>query len=326
LKKTIAIIGGEQHIGEITSLAGSCLEIVASTVRPDQIEKAKESFGPRVYTDLAVMLEECSPQLVAIANANDHKAEAILASLQAGCDVICDKPLAITMEDQARIDQALSAMPSRRVLNLMTLRGQPTWRALREIVASGRIGLPAHTHVRMAVRLKREHRPPWFLDSRRSGGLFLDLLIHGLDQVEWLTGRRIVAVTARTGSLGLDDEPYLLNHASVFCELDDGSTAVVEGQRMLPDTCGSDYRVLLAGTEGFADMHFAPPSLTVTDPASAGEAIEPTGEVQSIVADWLEGGTLITQRESLRANHLALLATQSSITHQRIPVPETPHA
>ena len=38
------------------------------------------------------------------------------------------------------------------------------------------------------MQLKREERPPWFLDCRRSGGLFLDLLIHGIDQVEWGAG------------------------------------------------------------------------------------------------------------------------------------------
>jgi len=72
--------------------------------------------------------------------------------------------------------------------------------------------------------------------------------------VEWLTGRRIVAFTANMGNLGFPEEKHLRDHAAVYCELDDESSALVEGQRMLPDTKGSDYRVHISGTKGYADL------------------------------------------------------------------------
>lgn len=318
--KRIGIIGGEQHIGEVTNLVGTHLDIVGSAVRDELVESAREQSGGPVFTDYRQMLDTCSPDIVAIANENDLKAEEIITCLKAGCDVICDKPLALTMDDQEHIEQVLRDNPVRRLLNLLTLRGHGIWNALRDVVSAGRIGTPAYTHVRMAVRLKRAQRPPWFLDSRRSGGLFLDLLIHGLDQVEWLTGRRIVAVTANTGNLGHPDEVHIRDHAAVYCELDDGSSAVVEGQRMLPDTKGSDYRVGIAGTNGYADMVFSPPSLVVTDLQSADDPVTELGETKSIVADWLTGGGMITQEASLRANRLAIQATQAAIEHKRVVV------
>jgi predicted dehydrogenase len=181
--------------------------------------------------------------------------------------------------------------------------------------------VPAFTHVRMAVQLKRAQRPPWFLDVRRSGGLFLDLLIHGLDQVEWLTGRRIAALTANTGNLGEPADPQLRDHAAVYCELDDGSAALVEGQRMLPGTKGSDYRVTVAGSCGLADLVLAPPSLTVTSPAGAEVAEKDLPSTVSVVADWLAGGSLVGQEASLRANRLALLATVAAQERRRLRVP-----
>jgi len=318
--RRVAIIGGETHIGEITQLAGSELEIVGAVVREDQREKAVEDFGGPVFTDEDDLYAQTAPEIVAIANENDLKATAILKALERGCDVVVDKPLAIAMTEQNEIEEKLAASPERRLLMLLTLRGNSLWAGMREQVQCGTIGAPAFCHVRMAVRLKREQRPPWFLDVRRSGGIFLDLLIHGIDQVEWATGTRITAMTATTGNLGAPAEGHLRDHAAVFCELDNGGSALIEGQRMLPDTKGSDYRMHVAGTKGYADLSMAANALTVTSPDEADALVADLPEAQSVVADWLSGGQLVGQDPSLRANRLSVLATESAEAHTRIEV------
>jgi len=307
--KRIAIVGGETHMAEVTGLAGELLEIVGCAVRADQVAWAEETFGCAAETDWQGLVARDDVDILSVANENDRKAEVILAALRAGKDVIVDKPLAITLEEQRAVEAVLAERPERRLLMLLTLRGQPQWAGLREVVRGGRIGAPAFTHVRMAVRLKREQRPPWFLDVRRSGGLFVDLLVHALDQVEWITGRRIVELSANMGNLGDPADVHLRDHAAVYCKLDDGSAALCEGQRMLPDTCASDYRVTVAGTGGFADLAMGAGTLTVTDAAAAGTAVEELPAPISVVRDWLEGGELVGQAASLRANRLAVLAT-----------------
>lgn len=239
--KRIAIIGGETHMGEITQRAGKELEIVGVVVRENQRAQAAAEFKAPLFPDESALYSEVKPEIAAIANENDRKAQAVLRALKEGCDVVVDKPLAITMEEQEEIERYLDAYPKRRLLMLLPLRGNPLWAGMREVVQSGKIGVAAFCHVRMAVQLRRETRPPWFLDWRRSGGLFLDLLIHGLDQVEWVIGSRIEALAAATGNLGDPSDEGLHDHAAVFCELEGGASAVVEGQRMLPDTKRSDY-------------------------------------------------------------------------------------
>ena len=316
----LALVGAETHIGEITKLVGVHLEIVGVAVRADQKETAAASFKAAVFENEEALLAETTPDIVAIANENDLKAVSVLKALNAGCDVIVDKPIAITMEEQEAIETFLSEHPERRLLNLLTLRGSPQWATLRNSVQEGAIGTPAFAHVRMAVRLKREQRPPWFLDARRSGGLFLDLLIHGLDQVEWVTGARITALTATMGNLGDSSDEHLRDHAAVFCELDNGGSATVEGQRMLPDTKGSDYRMLVAGTKGYANLSMASNLLTVTSSSGADVAITTLPPACSVVADWLAEGKLVDQAASLRANRLAILGTISANEHRRIEV------
>ena len=317
--KRVGIIGGETHIGEITQLSGKRLEIVGCALRPDQGAQAAEQFNTTAYATIADLLAETQPEIAAIANENDLKAAAVVEALEAGCDVVVDKPLAIRMEEQERIEAFLNGHPERRLLMLLTLRGQPEWAGLRRCVRDGLVGEPAFVHVRMAVRLKRSERPPWFLDVHRSGGLFLDLLVHGIDMVEWATGHDIVAISAVTGNLGEPTDAGLRDHAALFCELANGSSAVVEGQRMLPDTVGSDYRMTVAGTRGFADLRMGE-GVRLSSPSGADVQVQELPEPQSVVADWLAGGDLVGPEASLRANYLAIRATQSAKERSRLEV------
>jgi len=89
---------------------------------------------------------------------------------------------------------------------------------------------------------------------------------------------------------------------------------------MLPDTKGSDYRVTVAGTEGYADLWAAESRLVVTDAAAADQDVTALPEAASVVADWLAGGSLVPQAASLRANRLAVLATVSAEERRRIEI------
>ncbi|MDP6380279.1 MAG: Gfo/Idh/MocA family oxidoreductase [Phycisphaerae bacterium] len=318
--KSVAIIGGETHLGEVTQLRGEALDIVATSMKDEDRKKALGDVDVPNFADPREMLGKTQPDIAAIANENDLKFGAVMSALEAGCDVIVDKPLCITMEEQRRIEDFLAEHPDRRLINLLTLRGESTWAGLRDTVAGEAIGKVAFVHVRMAVQLKRAERPSWFLDVRRCGGVFLDLLIHGIDQVEWLTGDRVTAMTANTGNLGEPDDAQLRDHAAVYCELAGGGSAVVEGQRMLPGTKAADYRVMMVGTEGLADMDWWPPGLRITNGDGADVEIDDLPEKASVVKDWLAGGGLVPQEASLRANRLAIFATESAEGRCRIEV------
>ena len=56
---------------------------------------------------------------------------------ESGCDLVVDKPLAITMAEQEQVERALGEHPERRLLHLLTLRGHPLWAGMREQVQAG---------------------------------------------------------------------------------------------------------------------------------------------------------------------------------------------
>ena len=76
----------------------------------------------------------------------------------------------------------------------------------------------------------------------------------------------------------------------------------------------------MAGTQWCADLFLAQEKLLVTSPEAADREVESLPGPVSVVADWLAGGELVGQAASLRANELALLATQSAADHKRIEV------
>jgi len=76
--------------------------------------------------------------------------------------------------------------------------------------------------------------------------------------------------------------------------------------------------MLVAGTQGYAEFSMAQERLTVTSPSGADVEVNPLPSARSVVADWLEGGDLVDQAASLRANRLSILATISADAHRRI--------
>lgn len=321
----IVIVGGETHIGEVTSLRGESLEITGVAVHPEQAEWAEKTFQAPVFHDFRRLLDQAPADIVAVANENDLKAEAVLEALGRGKHVIVDKPMALTLGEMDRIE-SLARQAGRSVLMLLTLRGNPWYRRLRDLVRDGAIGEPMQVYGKMAVELKRSQRPPWFLDKDRAGGPILDLAIHTIDQVEWVTGQRLTEVTAYEANISEPEDGQLIDSGAMFFRLSNGGTATIEQNRVMPPGTGSDYRLDVVGTRGQANLRFGK-SLSVW--TRAGETVLGAGDLGatvSVVADWLAtlagGGTpLVPDADSYRCNRIACLAKQAADSGTRVALP-----
>jgi predicted dehydrogenase len=144
----------------------------------------------------------------------------VRSAAEAGCQIVCEKPLALDYEEGAAIfrgcDQA-----NVRIFLAMVVRFFPVYRAAWERVRSGALGQVEQ------IALKRVVSPPppigsWFLDDRLSGGVLRDLLIHDIDYSMWLAGG-VTKVDARREGQGQSQYGYInLQHAG-------GATSRIEG-------------------------------------------------------------------------------------------------
>lgn len=124
----------------------------------------------------------------------------VRAALEAGCDVICEKPLARTAADARELADCAAATGS-RLFPAHVVRYFPEYLALKRAVDRGEAG-------RLAVlRFLRSGSFPasgWFADLEASGGVIMDQMIHDLDQARLLAGpvRSISALRTRSSRDG----------------------------------------------------------------------------------------------------------------------------
>lgn len=137
----------------------------------------------------ALALPECQAAIIATA-AGTHAA-LIAAAARQGRDALCEKPLALTLIDAQRGDEAMSRAGRRLQVGFMR-RYDPGYAAAHEAVASGCIGRPL---IFKALARDREPGP-----SQGSGGIFVDSAIHDYDLARWLMGDEVREVTALTAT------------------------------------------------------------------------------------------------------------------------------
>jgi predicted dehydrogenase len=147
------------------------------------------------------MLAEKPGNIVVIAGNNARKTDYILRSVQAGLNVLADKPMAITPAEYKKLEQAFQVAAAKDVLlyDIMTERFEITSILQRELsqnaelfgtLAKGSPEAPAIVkesvhHFSKVVAGAPLIRPQWFFDVRQEGEGIVDVTTHLVDLVQW---------------------------------------------------------------------------------------------------------------------------------------------
>jgi predicted dehydrogenase len=139
---------------------------------------------------------------VSIVTPNHMHAPPAIAALEAGFDVIIDKPLADSLENAQAIADAV-ARTGRRIAVTHTYTGYPLVKQAREMVASGSLGKVRRVMVKYtqdwlsrAADLENNKQAAWRVDPAQSGaaGAFGDIGTHAANLVEYITGERLAEI------------------------------------------------------------------------------------------------------------------------------------
>ena len=159
-------------------------------------DNAKLAQSVKVYDDFGRMLEAGGFDIVDITLPTMLHPSAAIAALKAGCHVLCEKPMALTLKD---CDAMLAAAKAadRRLLVAHCVRFFPENVYVRDLVRSGRYGKV------LAADFSRFIAPPkwspkgsdWFFDEKKSGGVLFDAHVHDADYILGTFGRPL-SVTA----------------------------------------------------------------------------------------------------------------------------------
>lgn len=242
-----------------------------------------------------------------------------LQAAAAGVNVMCEKPIALSLADGREMIEACN-LAGVRLFIAMVLRFFPQYAAAAELVQGGAIGKPG------VLRLKRVSYQPgagessWYRNMRRSGGMLLDLMIHDFDYARALAGE-VERVYARGGGAGPDGEP---TYALVTLRFRSGAMALLEGGWAYPPghfRTGFD----LAGNEGLiewdSDSSEPVQRFLAADPGGSARVGLPlsllsedpyTTEIKHVHAALQSGEPFaLTPNDALEALRLALAARRS---------------
>lgn len=186
----------------------------------------------RAYGSFAEMLareaelpEDVRIEAVAIVTPNHMHAAPAIAAMEAGFDVIIDKPLAHSLDAAQAIADA-AARTGRRIAITHTYTGYPLVKQARRLVASGKFGKVRRVAVKYtqdwlsrAADLEGNKQAAWRVDPAQSGdaGAFGDIGTHAANLAEFITGERITRICAELTMLegrAIDDDGAALFHLS----------------------------------------------------------------------------------------------------------------
>ena len=181
-------IVGAGFMGVVHAAAWAVTDATVKGVLPGPsttAEQVTERFGLPAYPDLHALLGDVD--VVDVCAPTDVHHELVLAAAAARRDVICEKPLARTVEQgEAMVTACHDAGVTLLVGHVV--RFFPEYAAAKAAVDRGEIGTPAVLRLSRSSFQPRKPLDNWFLDETRSGGLMLDLMIHDLDFARWVAG------------------------------------------------------------------------------------------------------------------------------------------
>lgn len=169
----------------------------------NRAEMFAAEYGGKAYDSIPALLES-GVDAVSICVSNEAHAVATIQALQAGCHVLCEKPMATTLQECIDMMEAAEACGKLLLLGHNQRFAKAHIKA-RQLIADGLIGRVLTFHTRFG-----HHGPEgwtgladsWFFDKRQAAfGAIMDLGIHKTDLMHFLLDEPIVEVSAFVSTL-----------------------------------------------------------------------------------------------------------------------------
>lgn len=176
----------------------------------DRTEKMADIYGGRVYDSWEEMLADENIDAVSVCTINQTHAEISIRALEAGKHVLCEKPIATTLEDCIAMTEA-SKKTGRLLMIDQNQRLAMAHIQAKRMIDDGVIGRV------ISFRTTFGHSGPetwsiepgkntWFFDKGKSAmGVMADLGVHKTDLIQFLTSQRVVEVAAKLSTLDKRD-------------------------------------------------------------------------------------------------------------------------
>ena len=190
-----ASFGGIVHVPAFVAHGAYDVVAIASPTRAAGVAEARKI--PNAFASLDAMLAATELDVLSIASPPfDHRAS-VLAALDRGLHVLCEKPFALNVADaEAMLAAAERAGTVCAIAH--EFRYTPARLAIKELIDNAHLGpLRAIESSAFGTMLRAHGTRPnsWWFERSRGGGVTGAILSHLIDQATWLAGREPVRAT-----------------------------------------------------------------------------------------------------------------------------------
>lgn len=201
-------------------------------IDPEMLREKVSKFdlgSVRQYTDYHEMLEKEKPELVAIATESGKHAAIALDCIEAGCHLIIEKPIALSLADADAIIRAANEKKV-KVCASHQNRFNKSVQKIREAVEKGRFGRMFYgtAHIRWCRNENYYAQAKWRGTWEQDGGALMNQCIHNIDLLRWMMGDEVEEVMGITDRL---NHPYIQAEdlGAALIRFKNGSYGIVEG-------------------------------------------------------------------------------------------------
>jgi len=209
---------GQNHVRIYSEMEGVELAGISDVDR-ERVESLASQFSTKPFTDYKEMFGEGLDAVSVVVPTKLHK-QVVLDALEAGLNVLVEKPIADTIENAELMIEA--SKKAGKILMVGHIeRFNPAVIKLKEIIDSGILG----KIVSISTRRVGPYNP-----RIRDVGVILDIGVHDIDIISYLYGRKVNHVYAIAGA----DIHSFEDHASIILRLDHEFAGVVETNWLTP--------------------------------------------------------------------------------------------
>jgi UDP-N-acetyl-2-amino-2-deoxyglucuronate dehydrogenase len=229
--------------------------VLVMDVNPELASSMGRTYGVPHTTDLQEVLQNPLIDAVLISTPHDQHEPLTFAAAGAGKHVMCEKPIACTVEQANRMILACEAAGVCLGVNMIA-RYEAVTRVARDLVASGAIGRVIGLNVHFTIRKPDAYwdggftgrsLSPWRRYWTASGGGTLMInIIHELDRLCFISSLDVVSASAEIATLGTDVE--VEDTASVTYRFSNGALGSITASSCAPGN--RSFGVQIIGTEG----------------------------------------------------------------------------
>jgi predicted dehydrogenase len=238
-------IAEESHLPAIKRIPAAKLIAVADSDE-SRAQLASQNFGAEYwYGNYEALLENEQVDAVDVCTPTKYHADVVVAAAKAGKHVLCEKPIALSVEDA---DRMIYACAEHKV-NLMVAHSRrfiPRYSIAREIVRMGRIGKPI-----WATQISRRtiaEPSSWYFDPNMTLGPIAEVGIHEADLLRWILTDEVVEV--RGMARARDATARVYDQIFAALKFSKGTVASFEVGYVLPKSFPQYTTLEILGSKG----------------------------------------------------------------------------